>query len=70
MIQTKVQAASDQVLDHPKAALGTVDWHGGFCQREAFRLVYAFRKFRAMIFNPLPVLGPTDPVSSAIQAIE
>src|SRR5687768_6327504 len=67
VIQGKAQAAPDEVLNHAKTTLGTVYVDTGFRQGQFVSLSRGLRNI-PVLFQPLPILGPANPMPPAFRA--
>ena len=65
VIDRKAQAAADEILNHPKTALRTIERQARLGERQGFMLNDSFRQIRFMILDPFPIFGAGDPVAAA-----
>jgi hypothetical protein len=70
VIQGKVQTTANQELEHAKTAFRTIYGETRLGQRQTLTLMQSLREIRTVVFDPLPILGPSDPASMATRAVK
>src|SRR5215510_4734219 len=64
MVNRERKIAAGQVLDHAKAALGTIERQARLSQSQVFAVMHAFGFVGRMVLDPVPVLCACNPVAA------